>query len=197
MIFESRKNNVRLENGRIRKTFSSADALANERDTLLALDGICAPKLLGIRGNVLETEYVEGRLLVDEYLAADENGAAVLAERLAGTVRTLYAALGRITFDENFRNYIVDGKKIIRVDFEETTEGTLEEWCAKLQSFALLYDVVDCVKARFCLTLAERLGVKKDALAPVLKKELEFLSGRWNVPFPSALYGKLVAERNA
>lgn len=195
-VFESKKNRVTLlESGVIVKEFQNADACVNEEAILRMLDGNHAPRLIGRRGNALYTEYTEGRLLVDAYVNCKMAEAEALAGMLADAVREIYRVTGRITMDENFRNYVIKDGKVIRLDFEEAAEGTIESWCAGIFAFASLYEGIEESKLAFMKTLEQRLGTAREALIIEYHKELDFLSSRWGVPFPERLY-RLFAEEN-
>jgi len=184
-VFRSRKNKVVLtEEGIIRKTFASATACDKEAEALVALQGNHAPVLLSRQDLVIETGYIEGDLLLERYLCASCEKAAELATMLANTILSIYTSLNRITFDENFRNYIVAKEKIYRVDFEEVTEGDLEQWCAKLFAFATLYDTDDQVKTVFIRTLQNILPLRKERLSAAYQKELSALAARWRKRYP-------------
>lgn len=193
--FESKKNNVSLtDEGIVVKKFKNSLSCDTEEQALLCLDGNHAPKLISRKDNTLFIEYVEGTLLVDEYINIRKTAAEKLAAALARAVKDIYAATGKITFDENFRNYIVKNNEIIRVDFEETTNGTPESWCAKLFAFATLYDAPNASKLAFMLTLANGLGANGEKLCGEYKSELEFLAERWKVPFPTQLFESCVKQ---
>lgn len=191
--FESRKNHVALlKSGVIRKTFTERGAYDNEVRLLSKLDGVLAPRLLTRGGNFLDIAFVEGNLLIDEYLAADTKKAELLAASLAKTVDYIYRTAGEITFDENFRNYIVTDKSCIRIDFEETTAGSIESYIAKIMAFATLYEVADEVKLIFIRTLAQKTHADILALVAEYEKEVRFLSDRWKTAFPRELCDKII-----
>jgi hypothetical protein len=178
--YKSRRNKVTLtDEGIVRKEFSDKACCEKEALALRALNGCCAPPMLNKGDAVIETGLVEGDLLLDRYLRAAPGEAEKLAKTLAQTITYIYDRLHSITFDENFRNYIVKGDEIVRVDFEEITEGTLEEWCAKVCAFAALYEVRDRVKLAFIDTLCKNLPIDREAFGEEFKKEVKFLSDRW------------------
>jgi len=188
-VFESKKNKVFLNNeGVIVKEFAKSSSCDTEESMLRQLDGNHAPKLLMRKDNTLYIEYIEGTLLVDEYIHAEPAKAEKLAASLARAVKEIYALTGKITFDENFRNYIIKDGEITRIDLEETTDGTLADWCAKLMAFASLYDAPDASKHIFLKTLANALDMDGSILRAQYEKELNSLSNRWKVPFPAKIF---------
>ncbi len=184
--FESRKNTVvRLDNGNIQKTVLSKDAFEREAEVLKVLNGRHAPRLLFECYPTLEMECISGELLLDKYLSANAENAVLLATALSKTVREIFTLTDKITFDENFRNYIISGDgDCYRVDFEETTRGTLVSYVAKISAFAALYDVETQIKHAFISTLINILNLDKETFLNAFKAELEFLSKRWGVPLP-------------
>lgn len=184
----SKKNIVSLQDGIIVKEFSNAAFCDNEESILKTLNGINAPKLILRKDNIIYMENIEGVLLVDEYVYCSIAKGKMLGSKLAAAVKAIYAIIGKITYDENFRNYILRNGEIVRVDFEEVTEGTLESWCAKIFAFASLYDTPDTSKLVFMNTLANELDVNKNMLCTEYKTELAFLSKRWKVPFPTHFF---------
>lgn len=191
MVFTSRKNKVVLnEKGNIEKTFSSEEALKTEVNMLKKLKGKFAPALLSQPSNsCIEMNHIDGKLLLDCFLSSDIETAKKLAKSLAKTITHIHSTTNKITFDENFRNYIVTPDfKCIRIDFEESTEGTLECYIAKVMAFASLYEVEDHIKIDFIGTLCRFLKPNFKELITEYKNELKFLSNRWGVDFPSALF---------
>jgi|BioPla2DNA2_1021312.scaffolds.fasta_scaffold02049_10 hypothetical protein len=190
MKFQSRKNTVELlDSGVVRKTFWSSDACAREAEVLNKLDGRRAPRLLFYGCPVIETEYIKGELLLNKYLTANEIAAKNLASALALTVEEIHRLTGQITFDENFRNYIItQSGTCVRIDFEETTAGPLTEYAAKIAAFAALYDVAESVKLAFINSLAASLKIDKPSFCRAFQTELIFLSNRWGVPFPKSFF---------
>lgn len=197
--FISRKNKVVLmDNGNIQKSFTSSAACDCEERTLALLQGQLAPKLISRINNTLELTFVEGETLLDKYLACNKNEAQNLAKSLSETVNSFYRLSGgHITFDENFRNYLItDCGDCVRVDYEETTVGTKEDYLAKILAFAALYSVSEDVKLAFIGELINKLNTNKAVLATKFRKELAFLADRWKAPFPEKLYLSLLTFFN-
>lgn len=194
-FFQSRRNRVFLSNdGTIHKIFKDASDFENEAAILLRLDGEGAPRLLEKFGDTLRIEYIDGKLLLDAYLESDESIAASLAYMLADTIGLIRNKLSKlIPFDENFRNYIISDKSVVRIDLEETQSGILEEWCAKTAAFATLYEVSQTVKIAFITTLFKTVCIDMSAIMPIYLAELRFLAARWQVPFPSDVYESVCA----
>lgn len=159
------------------KTFCCADACSNEAEALLALNGLYAPMLLARQPFILELEYIKGDLLLDRYLSGAD--APALAAMLADTINNIYIKLNKIPYDENFRNYIVADKKIIRIDYEEAAVGSIELWCAKLAAYAALYNVGEEIKTAFISTLEAKLPLQKDIYNAHKQQELQQLAARW------------------
>lgn len=178
--FFSRKNKVLLlDSGIISKTFCCASACINEAEALLALDGMYAPRLVSKQSLMLELEHIKGDLLLDRYLSAAPKDAVALASMLADAISSIYTKLNKIPYDENFRNYIVSNKNIIRIDFEEAAIGSIELWCAQLAAYAALYNVTNETKTAFITTLEAKLPLQKDAYNTYKQKELQQLATRW------------------
>lgn len=193
-VFESRRNRAALSDGVVVKELSDPAACDNEERILKLLNGRYAPRLKARKGNTLYIEYIEGALLVDVYLSADAARAQKLAGALASAVKEIYRITGSIMGDENFRNYIVREDEVCRVDFEEAADGTLTEWCAKLSAFASLYDAGENTKIAFIGALVHALGIREQVFEKEYERELRFLSDRWEVPFPTGLYPKIIHE---
>lgn len=195
--FDSRKNRVvLLKSGVIRKTYSDISAYDNEVRLLTKLDGVLAPRLLTRGDKFIDISFIEGKLLIDEYLAADIKKAELLAASLAETVNYIYRTAGEITYDENFRNYIITDKGCVRVDFENTTAGTLESYISKLLAFATLYEVADDVKLMFTKTLVQKTNADIAGLTSEYERELRFLSARWKIAFPCELFDIIIKNLN-
>lgn len=197
MDFQSRKNKVILnKNGNIEKTFASIKALETEISMLKLLNGNYAPSFIQkLSTNTIEMSYVKGTLLLDLYLKSDINTAKELAIILSKTINHIYFLTNKITFDENFRNYIITPNfDCVRIDFEESTDGTIESYIAKIMAFASLYDTSVDVKTTFISALANNLKPNSKILINEYKKELTFLANRWNTNFPSNLYNLIITK---
>ncbi|HQC55001.1 MAG TPA: hypothetical protein PKX91_04670 [Clostridia bacterium] len=191
MVFASRKNNVVLnKDSNIEKTFSNKEALKTEVSMLKKLQGEFAPSFINqLSDNCIEMSYVKGTLLLDYYLSSDTEVSKKLAESLANTIFYIHSTTKKITFDENFRNYIVTPDfKCVRVDFEECTAGTLECYIAKIMAFASLYEVEKHIKVDFITSLCSFLKPNFKDLICEYETELKFLSNRWGVNFPTPLF---------
>ncbi len=192
--FKSKKNTVYLKDDCVVKEFRSSVNMETEFNVLQALDGNFSPRIIKKEGLKLTIEYINGELLLDKYLVADEESAIKLAMSLGKTVLGLRKILcDRIPNDENFRNYIIKDEAIFRVDFEETAQGTIECWLAKIMAFAMLYDVKLSVKKSFINTLTVSVP-HSEMLSFEFEKELKFLANRWNVDFPKNDFSEIKKE---
>lgn len=192
--FKSKKNTVYLKDDCVVKEFRSSVNMATEFNVLQALDGNFSPRIIKKEGLKLTIEYINGELLLDKYLVADEKSAIKLAMSLGKTVLGLRKILcDRIPNDENFRNYIIKDEAIFRVDFEETAQGTIECWLAQIMAFAMLYDVKLSVKKSFINTLTVSVP-HSEMLSFEFEKELKFLANRWNVDFPKNDFSEIKKE---
>ncbi len=185
--FQSKKNKVYLTADKlVYKEYSNTEAFDKEVSTLKKVQSKYTPKLLSYDRNLRTAilSYTEGELLVDRFVAADKASAKELATLLTETVFYLHKMLGEfITYDENFKNYIVCDSKCVRIDFEECVEGTLESWCAKISAFASLYENSVEVKAEFIKVLAHGLKVNVAKFLSEYETELRTLAERWKVDF--------------
>ncbi len=192
--FKSKKNTVYLKDDCVVKEFRSSVNMETEFNVLQALDGNFSPRIIKKEGLKLTIEYINGELLLDKYLVADEESAIKLAMSLGKTVLGLRRILcDRIPNDENFRNYIIKDEAIFRVDFEETVQGTIECWLAQIMAFAMLYDVKLSVKKSFINTLTVSVP-HSEMLSFEFEKELKFLANRWNVDFPKNDFSEIKKE---
>lgn len=196
--FESKRNRVRLEGEVIKKTFSTTMGYQKEKAMLEKLASTCCPRLIGWdccdaeSRYELEMEYIEGQLLIDRYFDCENSEVKALAVALCKTITQIREVLGnQILVDENFRNYIVVGENIVRIDFEQAEEGELKDWIAKLVSFCLLYDVSDEKKIDFAKTVVDNFNLMSEAMILQIAEELKFLSKRWGVCYPLELLNKL------
>ncbi len=131
--FESRRNIVSLEKGRIKKVFSDAEAAHHEWNILMLLykRGVAVPEVLELRENVLYLQYCPGPLLLDRVLALEHKNSAEslnnLCTELADWFDRFYQAVpGHIRGDVNFRNFIVGVSGVIGIDFEALPTGQKE-----------------------------------------------------------------------
>lgn len=192
--FKSKKNTVYLKDDCVVKEFRLSVNMETEFNVLQALDGNFSPRIIKKEGLKLTIEYINGELLLDKYLVADEESAIKLAMSLGKTVLGLRKILcDCIPNDENFRNYIIKDEAIFRVDFEETAQGTIECWLAKIMAFAMLYDVKLSVKKSFINTLTVSVP-HSEMLSFEFEKELKFLANRWNVDFPKNDFSEIKKE---
>lgn len=188
--FISRKNEVVLLNGNVVvKSFKDTKNFDIEYQMLALLSGFLSPKIIETKDNSIKMEYVKGDLLLDRYLCADTEEGALLGKMLGNSVEALFCRMqSKIAFDENFRNYIVCGDSIFRVDFEETKQGKIEEWCAKIVSFAILYSAPFETKISFINSFIEEVCITRDEFLNLLQEEIVFLSARWGVDLNNTDY---------
>lgn len=196
ITFESRKNQVFLnQDSKVVKSFKESERFTKETQILEKLKGAYSPILISSSENEMLLSYIKGDLLLARYLYCDKTEAETLGKMLSKTVREIRKVLvDEITFDENFRNYIIAGNKIVRVDFEETCKGTMEEWCAKIMAFSTLYVVDSTVKVGFILGFLEGLDVNYDQLQINYNYETIFLAKRWGIRFPTVNYDNIIAN---
>lgn len=145
-IFESRRNTVSLEDGRIKKVFGDAEAAQHEWNVLMLLrkKGLAVPEILDLRENVLYLQYCPGSLLLDRVLElekkGDMKGLLSLCMALASWFDRFYQAVpGHIRGDVNFRNFIVSVPGIIGIDFEELPTGQKEADIGSLLAYYAAY----------------------------------------------------------
>jgi len=127
--------------------------------SLLQENGLQVPPIFYEGEEVLVTRFTGDRTLLD-YIIHEENqapgrarpdstGLAKWLPLLAGSLRYIYdfnrtlrEASGKsyILNDMNFRNFLLAGGDIFRVDLEECRAGLLEEDMGKFMAFFLTYD---------------------------------------------------------
>ncbi|MFA6866362.1 MAG: hypothetical protein WCR54_02475 [Clostridia bacterium] len=199
-ILFSRRNKVVLNNEdgikKIIKTYADKERCQIEYQTLLDLPNSLVPKVLEKGEKFICLEYIEGELLLDEFLKADTEKAKELAIKLANFINDFRTILRKkIPNDENFRNYIITKNNLYRIDLEQTSNGTLEQYLAQVISFATLHSQVDEVCVEFSHTLIQATNPNLANAKNDYTKYLTMLAYRWKVPFPQELYNK-VLERN-
>jgi tRNA A-37 threonylcarbamoyl transferase component Bud32 len=185
--FESRKNEVFLNNDNtVTKRFKDPFSFLNEVKILEKLDGFHCPILLSSDYLEIKMNKIEGDLLLDVFLVQDMIGAAKTGQLLGETIIELYNKLdGLIPNDENFRNYIINKDKIYRIDFEETKQGSLEEWCGKVLAFAIFYDVKQEVKGAFMVGFLDAFEFGPHEVIEYYHQEIEELVNRRRIIYPS------------
>ena len=184
--FESKKNKVLLVQSPdgslfVKKIFANSQSCRNELQSLLALDGNCAPMVLGGGENFIDMEYIEGCLFLDAFLSADTEQMSSLAQSLWGFFKDYARTFkGYVPADVNFRNFILRQGKCYGVDFEEKIQGSLALCVAKAAAFALLYDTDENKKKAFCHALISLAGFSPYQLKAMVDKEVNFLILRRN-----------------
>jgi len=155
-IFKSRRNRVWRDGNIVYKqillhpgeTVKPLRRTAFEADTLehLYSCGVCVPKIISHKKDLLSMEYIKSATLTD-FIETAETGAAripsdVIVEKLICWFEAFYAAMpqGCIRGDVNCRNFLVapDGN-IAGVDFEASYTGSRETDLGKLIAFILTY----------------------------------------------------------
>ena len=150
--FESKKNKVLLVQSPdgslfVKKIFANSQSCRNELQSLLALDGKCAPKVLGGGENFIDMEYIEGCLFPT--LLERRHRTNVLARsKPVGVFRIMPYFQGYVPADVNFRNFILRQGKCYGVDFEEKSRLFGFVRCKAATRF--LYDT-DENKRRFAM----------------------------------------------
>ncbi len=191
-IFKSKKHNVCKvsieENIYVLKEYSNKHSFIKEYDILnfLASKHLNVPEILANDGNQLYLDYIKGMNFLDYFTELEirlSEGYEDFLNRFADFHRVLYQALREykkdtILGDMNFRNYIIMGKRISRIDFEDCTVGAIETDIGKMAAFALTYDPSFTIwKKKFSRKLtdifSDKLNLSKEKIITAMEKELD------------------------
>lgn len=151
IYFKSKRNKVRLYQGYIEKYHRSSEAAKFEADRLTRLydAGLAVPRLLSVKDNMLQMEYIPSIPLPDligqwetrQNIAVQEAVILGIVQWLADYYRVVDINNTKETRgDINGRNFLFDGEKVWGVDFEEQIYGVKEQDIGRLMAFILTYD---------------------------------------------------------
>lgn len=182
--FNSKKNKVYLieEQGvlLIKKIYVDSCAFENESRELPLLEGLRVPQIVKKEENTLYLSYIEGNLLLDEFLDKPLEDMTLLANMLADFLLSYNKRRGRCVADLNFRNFIVNDF-CYGVDFEDPPQGDLTECAAKAAAFCFLYDAQTNKKTAFCRSLFNSMRVT--AASAATKAYIKLLCERRGTDF--------------
>lgn len=182
--FYSKRNDVTLIEREgvliVKKQFATKRSYNKELRELIVLQGKAVPNIVEYGDKIIYIEYIDGELLLDKFLLADNKELKRIAELFANFIKS-YCAIrrGKALGDVNFRNYIIKNDKIYGVDFENVTCGNELNTLSKSIAFAMLYDADKERKQYFCECLANNFNYKK-TLVIAVNKEIKALGKRRN-----------------
>ena len=147
MYFKSKRNAVRLTaHNIVEKQHNNPTAAKFESDRLALLHdkGLAVPKLLSVKDNLIEMEYVHAITLPDLIDVWEENpdptALASAAVSLVNWLEKYYEIMSPETRgDINGRNFLFDGEQVWGVDFEEPGHSTIVEDIGLLLAYILTY----------------------------------------------------------
>jgi tRNA A-37 threonylcarbamoyl transferase component Bud32 len=180
MRFLSRRNEVLLRGGLVRKRVESPGAAAREAAILRALRGrgVAVPEVIECREDWLLLELLPGEPLPD---IVERGGfdPETISVALCDWFAAFYAvaAAGECRGDVNGRNFLWDGKKIAGVDFEERCHGPIARDAGRLAAFIETYETREkagqtALSQAFMRAFAERFRcATRDILA---EREMEY-----------------------
>ncbi|MDD4315779.1 MAG: hypothetical protein PHC84_01310 [Clostridia bacterium] len=148
----------------IKKVFQDKKSFYTERRELRLLKGLRVPIVVRATRNTLYITYIEGRLLLDEFLERESADMPQLACSLAAFILSFYRRRGVAPSDVTFRNFIVKENCCYGIDFEEPSEGGKERCVARLIGFCYLYDTAADKKTAFCAALLQAMGFGVEAV---------------------------------
>lgn len=195
--FDSKKNNVCLMdiNGVVfvRKNFRNNDIFNTELAELKSLQSLNIPKILNVGDCYIDMEYINGNLFLNEYLNSDLIRLKNITVMLSDFIKS-YRKLRHnfILNDENFRNYIIKNDSCYRVDFEDITIGSIEEWISKLICFAILYDTDFERLHCFSYTFTSAFNISLSRLYTIILNELNIVCNRRHIDVPITVLEKLI-----
>ncbi len=162
--FTSKKNKVYLEKNRIVKVFLSRDKLDKEVNMYKKLENtsIKTPKLIFKGEDRISLEYINGDLVLDLFIKAEEENSyevKYLLKKLIDTLLEFNKITQEIFYDINLRNFLVFNNDIYIIDFEDTKTGYVEEDLGRFLAFILTYDpVFTKYKLEICKELEEYIS---------------------------------------
>lgn len=216
MQFRSRKNRVYLslydDEPVVVKELPDSDKASKEHAILsmCVAGGVSVPRPLAVLGNVLVLEYIEGGTaadLLDSMLVKgaplSEDEAAALADTASALGRWLaefhrVAEFRTARGDANMRNFVMRGRSVVGVDFEECRESDviadLGQMCSSVLSMNPMFTDD---KVEFCRMMSgtyfdsvgmNRAGDLDSATADALRYYAAFRDdGREMVRFASSI----------
>lgn len=134
----------------IRKIFSDEKSFNKELEIMsfLQLNSTHVPKIIEVGDNEITYEDL-GDVTLLHWLESKENEGAMeyddLINNLISSLNELYSLLRMefkeelVLFDMNFRNFILSGGNIYRVDFEQVKTGSRDSDLGKLLAFLINY----------------------------------------------------------
>ena len=192
--FISKRNQVFLQDGVVIKKFPGRESAETEARILREYYdvGIAVPKVLEQRETELVLEYIPGETIPD-FLARmgptpDDDLLWKAAAGLCAWFKCFYEAVDHtkskeIRGDVNGRNFIITGRGVISVDFEERVIGRAEQDIGRLLAFICTYNFDEVyakrqlarlfkqeVEKRLCLFMPEILKQFRLELAAMKKR---------------------------
>lgn len=191
IYFNSKRNQVRLINGRVEKVHLTAERANFEASRLIQFHkaGLAVPKVLEAVENMIFMEYIDAKPLPDLIEEWEQNPDIISQEKVAiGLVEWLaffYKIVdpGESRGDINGRNFLFDGDKIWGVDFEEVAQGTPLEDIGQLLAFITTYHPANThVKTQLSQMIAEQASkifhIDLDQIKHQQDLSIEFLKSR-------------------
>jgi len=197
--FHSKRNHVHLCDTIVVKRCADAELANAEAALLKALAGLRVPAVLGVSGNELRLEYIEGETIPD-FIArmettSDDHEMREVARGLCDWLEGFYAAVdhadsGEIRGDVNGRNFILRDGQVFGVDFEERSFGSIAQDVGRLIAFIRSYDPMrTLVKRRFANMFyqfaLERFSLATADIAREFRAERRAMRRRRNVTIAS------------
>lgn len=194
--FYSRKNNVTLWHGLVRKRVASAEKARAEAVRLRALrkHGLAVPRVIWVCGCSLFLEYIKGETVTDaltriERIPFDSVWVSALAQGFCDWLADYFRAVdwqttGRIPDDVNCRNFLLTPQgEFYGIDFETDACGAREEAVGKLLAFLGTYEPAETpLKRRLCEEVLARLvaevGLSSAEILREQQAELERMKRR-------------------
>lgn len=180
----------------ILKKFANNEKYMREKEILGVLKeaGVKVPAIIKAQDDCLFLEDL-GQLSFLDWYEKQENyniiDTAVLHE-FCSWLKSFYSVVfdfyndQLILFDVNFKNFIIVGKKIYGIDFEQTKTGCINEDAGKLSAFALTYDPPMTewkinFRTIFIDILSKELNIDREKIIAEEKKELTAIEKRRNI----------------
>ena len=174
----------------VEKQHKNSDSAKFESNRLALLynNGLAVPRLLSIKDNIIEMEYVNALTLPDLINMWEETPDLKAQERAAGSLvgwlEKYYKIMSPETRgDINGRNFLFDGEKVWGVDFEEPSHATIAEEVGLLLAYILTYSPeFTQIKKAFANQIAfyasEAFDLTPDTLLQSQATALEMLNRR-------------------
>ena len=191
MYFKSKRNAVRLNvHNIVEKQHNNPESARFESNRLALLHnkGLAVPKLLSVRDNVIEMEYVHAITLPDLIDAWEKNpdpdAQTMVAEGLVNWLKKYYEIMNPETRgDINGRNFLFDNKQVWGVDFEEPGHSTILEDIGLLLAYILTYSpkftlIKEAFANQIVLHASEAFGIATESVLQSQAAALKMLYSR-------------------